>query len=142
MQVFWEIKYTEDGFGKAKAEDMTRSGITHKTKFEKVYKPKFPETLNFKNEKISCENFLKDYQINRNVFYVKNKNDFSIFLIPQDNKKTCEQLDDIIGKFENVYKLYWEEIYENVKKEIENNEELKKYYNDFYEKYFGYKMIN
>ena len=87
IQIFWEIKYTENGFGKTKAEVKPKRGFdTHEEKFNKVYNPELKDTINLKHLENRCDEFLSNYQIYRNIFYVRDENkDFMIFLIPVEN---------------------------------------------------------
>ena len=108
-KVYFEIKYTEDGFGKAKADE------SHKDKFKKVY-----ETL-FNNcpcvDRVSAPEFFANYQLYRNTLKVTRdhgKHEFVIFLFPRENDKAMKEFDSF-KKFikadweNNVKAVYWED---------------------------------
>lgn len=136
INITWEIKYTEQGFGKTKPNELTKDNkTTHKDKFDNTYKPNFKTSLNFKDSKISCEEFLNNYQINRNVFYIKNENDYAVFLTLEKNPTTKQEL-SIIDNYKNAYHIYWEDIMTNMKELLNTNlKEYAQYYKIFKNKY-------
>jgi len=79
-RVNFEIKYTESGFGSAKADS------EHSGKFKKVYESRLIGRF---TESFCCEaEFLKHYQIARNVWHLNEAaGDIAVFLFPKAN--TC-----------------------------------------------------
>lgn len=78
---YFEIKYTEQEFGKAKSDDI------HNTKFNDVYKG----NLGFiTKEYHTPDAFFKNYQILRNLICIS-KDSYVIFLYPNGNKKIKSQ---------------------------------------------------
>lgn len=136
INITWEIKYTEQGFGKTEPTKLTKDNkTTHKEKFENTYKSNFINSLNFKNSNISCEEFLNNYQINRNIFYINNDNDYAVFLTLEKNPATTEEL-PIIDKYKNAYHIYWEDIILNIQGQLETKlKEYADYYKEFKNKY-------
>ena len=84
VKLFFEIKYTENGFGKAKLDK------EHIDKFNSTYKSILEQNSaieeNFKSE----ETFLNNYQIMRNLLNI-NKNSYVIFIYPDENKIVKEE---------------------------------------------------
>ncbi|GAA4767961.1 MULTISPECIES: PGN_0703 family putative restriction endonuclease [Flavobacterium] len=128
--VFFEIKYTEQEFGKAKPDDL------HKQKFDNVYK----DNLNAIKEKYHDQKvFLENYQILRNLICIA-ENSYVCFIYPSGNKKIKEQAENAKSKFvkselKNHFKpLTWESVLDYTEKNVKN-ESIKKQLKDFKEKY-------
>lgn len=121
-EIFFEIKYTEDGFGKAKRDNR------HETKFNKLYKPLLDNWLKPTEEKVDMVKFLDFYQIFRNIVR-SGEHKYVVFLYPEQNKicqKTVESFQEEFPKIlERPHILFraWEKQYEYMSK-------------DFKEKYF------
>ncbi len=79
-KVYFEIKYTESEFGKAKDDD------EHRAKYEKTYLPLLRNNDYIKREFSDVDEFLKSYQIMRNLCHI-NENSFVVFVYPEANKK-------------------------------------------------------
>lgn len=105
----FEIKFTEQGFGKAKND------ARHKAKFDNAYMDLI------KNCKcLSCipdENpFFENYQLFRNVLHIDDKSKYAIFIFPKDNKQCCKELQEFVDRFindeykENIQAWYWEDL--------------------------------
>lgn len=91
------------------------------------------------NPYIQCNEdaFYTNYQINRNIAYVK-EGDSVIFLTPKANnaqgmEKGRKYIDNL--KNCNICNLYWEEIVEALLEMVKNLPELHDYYMKFYNKY-------
>ena len=121
VEVFFEIKYTENSFGGAEKND------NHKEKYELVYKPLL--------EKAPCLNhipefkeFAKFYQLYRNTIRITDKNKHLILLYPKNNttvnKEATTFLENKIREEYrgNIHILHWEDIVKE---------------GEFYEKYFA-----
>ena len=124
VEVFFEIKYTEQGFGRANDDDK------HKKKFEEIYKGNLLNKEKCLLEKPGYKEFIRDYQLYRNAIRIINKNKFLVLLYPKANGVVHKQADTFIrDKINNIYKenvkaLHWEDVISD-----KNNE--------LYCKYFG-----
>lgn len=82
--IFVEVKYTEDGFGGAKAD------AEHLDKFRATYAPLL---ANSPYLLIDCNDpafFLENYQILRNLVHITRQSEV-VFLFPRANEKVAEQ---------------------------------------------------
>lgn len=129
-KIFFEIKYTEQEFGKAKDDKI------HLNKFNDVYK----NNLNaIKQEYHQPDVFLKNYQILRNLICIS-ENSYVVFLYPNKNKKIKNQAESaklqILNSHvqENLINLTWEELINFTEENVENLN-IKKQLKDFKEKY-------
>ncbi len=138
-KIYWEIKYTEGEFATTKANKKTHTGESHLAKYNRVYKDLFKTTKYLKD--LTMDEFFNNYQIYRNISYVKDDNQYSIFLYPKADEKLNKQIEDVIEKHKcqsNVYAIDWKYIYEKLFNIIKDNEEYKKYYLEFKDKYLEY----
>lgn len=136
-KVYFEIKYTENGFGKAKHDD------EHIKKFHETYMPLLENNpvINdrFKEEDV----FLNNYQIMRNLVHIK-EDSYVIFLYPEGNKAIRDAVlyarEEIIenGWKKRFIPFTFEELIRQLSNKL-NSKELKDYYNrDFSDKYLRY----
>jgi hypothetical protein len=121
IEVFFEIKYTEYGFGKAEKDD------EHKKKFVTIYEKYLNEQCCLKC-KPNFDEFANHYQLYRNTIRITNKNKYVVLLYPKANKKTNSEAYEFCRKVKEDYKdnilcLCWENI-------VEKDSEL-------YRKYFA-----
>lgn len=129
-EIFFEIKYTEAGFGKAKDDH------EHQTKFAEVYS-KYLHCLNSKFH--SRTMFFENYQICRNLIHIS-ENSYVVFLHPSKNKSICKGAEKakseiVIDKYSNhFYPVTWEELSEFVMKSVQE-EKLSKQFIEFNKKY-------
>lgn len=129
-KIFFEIKYTEQEFGKAKNDDI------HLNKFNDVYKNNLKV---IKAEYHQPNVFFKNYQILRNLICIS-ENSYVVFLYPNKNKKIKNQAEsaklNILNSNvkENLINLTWEELISFTEKNIENVN-IKEQFKDFKEKY-------
>ena len=133
-EVFFEIKYTEHGFGKAPKDE------SHKEKFKTIYKEYFAKQKclkwnpTFKDEDLDndFEEFSNHYQLYRNVIRITDKNKYVILLYPKANEKAEKEAKAFISaKIKEEYRgnilcLHWENI-------VQKDSEL-------YRKYFAGKI--
>ncbi len=129
-EIFFEIKYTESEFGKAKNDD------EHKEKFKEIYSNHLlPLNENFR----SREKFLENYQICRNLIHIK-ENSFVVFVYPASNRKINEgarkaKTEILTTEFtNNFFSATWEKLFENIMPSI-TEEKLKKQLTEFKKKY-------
>ena len=126
-KLYFEIKYTEGGFGKAKI---------NLDKFNNVYS-KFLSPINpiFHNSK----QFFNNYQILRNLIHIDD-NSYVIFIYPKDNISVSNEAksvkkDFLISEFHNhFYPVTWENLFENISNSIKGNK-IKTQLDDFKDKY-------
>lgn len=120
-QIFFEIKYTEYGMGKTHADN--KNPEKYPRKWKNVYIQHLEKSKllkEFANQVVNCENykkidFYKDYQICRNISYIRKDNDYVVFLTSEKNLKTENELNDFMNKhkdFENVFYFKWEKLLE------------------------------
>ena len=109
VEVFFEIKFTENGFGKAKADDR------HVCKVQQ-YIELLPRGL---RDKVDESSFFKYYQLFRNIIRAKNENKYVIFVTDANNPSTNKQIEDFQTSFESdldskhvVFKT-WQELKES-----------------------------
>lgn len=109
IQVFFEIKYTEYGFGGAKKDEY------HREKYDNTYHKMLKECKCLKNQDVTYEEFCKNYQLYRNVLRLTRRSHYSIFITAKGNMTTYKQLDAFLKNInesyrENVIALYWEDL--------------------------------
>lgn len=120
VEVFFEIKYTEDYFGGAEKND------NHKEKYELVYKSLL-EKAPCLNHTPEFEEFAKLYQLYRNAIRITDKNKHLILLYPKNNttvnKEATTFLENKIREEYrgNIHILHWEDI-------VKEGELYKKYF--------------
>jgi hypothetical protein len=128
---YFEIKYTENGFGKTKEDDR------HNEKYDKIYNGKLDV---FKN--VTKEVFFANYQIFRNLIYNTDENKYNIFVLPKFRDDLIKKIKEIKEKYcskeqqERIIILKIEDIVDAVIKQCKNVSDMKKHYELFEEKYF------
>jgi hypothetical protein len=127
-KLYFEIKYTEREFAKAKHDD------DHKAKYEKVYK----EAANGIIAENTEEYFLDNYQIMRNLIHLS-KDSYVIFVVPEENKKVYKQAEDAKDLVKKDHKdkvkvLTWERLCGAID-EQKFEGKLKEHFSEFKEKY-------
>jgi len=113
-KMYFEIKYTETEFGKAKNDK------EHNDKFDNIYS----KLLNpLKEEFHLKEVFFNNYQILRNLIHI-DENSYVVFIYPQDNLKIKEKAekvkDEILNKkfHDNFKSVTWEDLFSFVQNKI------------------------
>ena len=111
IQVYFEIKYAENGFGGAKRDNR------HKEKYDNTYRKMLKECQCLKSQDVTFEEFCKNYQLYRNVLRLTKRNHYSIFITSKGNMTTNKQLDEFLKNInepyrKNVIALYWEDLIE------------------------------
>lgn len=104
-EVFFEIKYTERGFGKAKHDER------HRAKFNEIYKPLVAKLLNSQGEYVDINKFFDFYQIFRNLLRL-GENRFVVFLYPMGNDCCQKEVDAFLTDFPQFKSCFhkWEEL--------------------------------
>lgn len=77
-EIFFEVKYTENGFGKA-AKDKR-----HLDKIKSTYNPRLAGKI--KDKFINDDFILENYQVLRNISYAEKDKKTVVFLIPKENE--------------------------------------------------------
>lgn len=122
VRVYFEIKYTENGFGKCDKDQ------THKDKFETIYKPMIA-TCGCLSKEPTFDEFCKYYQLFRNVLRVTKQDgikEYSIFLYPQENTIAEKHFDEFVTEFisgdlaSHVVRIHWEECAEYMSETFKN----------------------
>lgn len=129
-KVLFEIKYTEEQFGRAKKDD------SHLKKYFSTYEKKLKGII--KLEYINADFVLKNYQIIRNLSYLDSTTTV-IFLFPSENKqlsKTKDLINMIVekDKIPNVKIIYLENFIEQILK-AEYLKSLHPFFKEFKKKY-------
>jgi len=129
-KIFFEIKYTENEFGKAKND------AGHIDKYENVYsKYLLPINTNFR----SREQFFNNYQILRNIIHI-DKSSFVVFLYPLENKRINAGAEKAKSELltanfkDNFFAVTWEKLFEAVFNSATETK-LKFHLTEFKEKY-------
>lgn len=79
-EVFFEIKYTENGFGSWKKKYATIEN------FENFYTDPFSNCYALNKQIPDFDDFCRHFQLYRNALRVQRENQFSIFVFPEENK--------------------------------------------------------
>lgn len=135
-KIFFEIKYSENGFGKAAKDD------EHLSHYYKVYEPLLNNNPAIKDSCKNEEYFLNHYQIMRNLLHI-DANSTVVFIYPQDNMKINEEAlraraEVMTPGWESKFILYpWEGLLRELFKHL-NDKHLIDYYDAFADKYLKY----
>jgi hypothetical protein len=133
-KMYFEIKYTENGFAKAKQDNKHKE--IYKDKYNQIYKDaangKIISTHNNESD------FLNHYQIMRNLIHVGNDS-YVIFVVPKENKSVysaAEKAKDFVeDKYkDNVKVLTWDCLYELIEEQNFTGS-LKTHFDEFKKKY-------
>ena len=103
VEVYFEIKFTENGFGKAKNDERHLEKVTQYKKLLSVHP----------NCEVGLQEFLENYQLLRNVIRANNRNKSVIFITDANNEATNKGIKSFLklfGKHENVKFITWQEI--------------------------------
>lgn len=91
---YFEIKYTEQDFGGNCYVNGSLKG-----KYQNKYYDYYEKYLQDSLMDIKGKNdFFKNYQINRNLSYIKSDNDYVIFILPFDSEDLLSELKNIVSK--------------------------------------------
>lgn len=108
-EIFFEIKYTEYGFGKVKKEDedkiQNKSNQLYNNKIKKCIAIKDKERINF--------DFIKaHYQLIRNIVRIQKENQYVLFITDHNNPATKNEWDKVKEIFDEKHVLFidWREI--------------------------------
>jgi len=136
IKIYFEIKYTEIGFGKAKHDH------EHINKFNNLYMPLLNNNPAIKKIYKSEDIFLNNYQIMRNLIHI-DKDSYVIFIYPKENlsirKTALSAREEIIenGWKNHLILFTWEDLIQQLKYSL-NSKDLIDYYEEFSYKYLEY----
>lgn len=131
--IFFEVKYTENGFGKAKADE------EHKIKFQETYLP-LVDKSKYLNEVCRKEKFFLDhYQLLRNLVHVDDTK-YVVFLFPSANAKARKEVEEAYHQLLNelgrtMVKIVFLEELVTFLETKSKNDSLSRYYTSFRRKY-------
>lgn len=132
--IYFEIKYTELDFG-GNCFEKGKLREQYEKKYNTFYKNELKGSL---MNSISGEEFFKNYQINRNLSYIKNQNDYVVFIVPFDSEDLHKKLIDVVNKNTNIKSnimiIDWKELCE-VALEKSKDTMLHQHYRLFRDKY-------
>ncbi len=131
--IFFEVKYTENGFGKAKADD------EHKQKFCATYLPLVTRSKYLSKECLNESFFLNHYQLLRNLVHVDNTK-YVVFLFPSANLAAKKEAEDVFKRLlsdsgKNMVKTVYLEDFVTFLETKKLKESLSRYYPAFRKKY-------
>ena len=136
VDIYFEIKYTEVGFGKVKNDQ------EHREKFEFTYKKLLKNNRYIRNEFKNTDSFFSHYQILRNLVHLKN-NSAIVFLFPKKNKRVNDQAifarDKILNKLgrKAFHIIYLEDFVDCIEANVKAPD-LITHYTQFRDKYLKY----
>lgn len=138
-EVFFEVKYTEDGFGKAEDDD------EHRQKVEDVYRPLVRDSSYLTNkakrpDQPFVDFFLTHYQLMRNLVHV-DTNAHLVLLFPSWNEKVRRQAEHAREELltpkgrDRLHIVFLEDMVDHLMKQSREDHELTKHYAEFRRKY-------
>ena len=128
-KVFFEIKYTEDRFGSAKRDNK------HLAKYNNIYKDELNKICD-----ISAEQFFKNYQLWRNIYY--SQKGIVVFVFPRFREDLTKEVESAIKEItqkDMVKVLFIDDLVDVLIKS--GNESMKNHYIEFTKKYLNIKNI-
>ncbi|MDE6265892.1 MAG: hypothetical protein K2M07_00885 [Muribaculaceae bacterium] len=114
IEVFFEIKFTEFGFGKAKNDE------NHKEKIEDTYLFRVKDIV---GKKVSKKYIIQNYQLFRNIIRSNSEKKLVVFITDNSNPKTSDDIckfdkDFLTSSHANVKFVTWQDICNNWPKDI------------------------
>lgn len=114
FEVFFEIKYTENGFGTfSNNEDEVER---HRKKYDSFYGKKIKACPALKIKDVPFEEFRLNYQLLRNTIRLTDKSKFVVFLYDANNPHTFKQVHAFIDSYitddykQHVIALEWQKL--------------------------------
>lgn len=140
-QLFFEIKYTEDGFKKETPSDK------YQEKYETVYKERLATKL--KPGIDEYETLMKNYQLLRNISYVDATDENVLIIIyPEGNQKIRKEYEHVMEHVikenfhPNIRLMTWENLCANLVDVLQSSpntsDRMLEQYKDFNEKYLPF----
>lgn len=119
-QIFFEVKYTEDGFGKVTNDP------TYLKKYQEIYKARLEGKII--DGIPQYETLIKNYQLLRNISYLDSKSEDMLFIIcPEDNVILHREYENVINNViepelrSNISLITWETIVTKLMTILENS---------------------
>ena len=135
-EIFFEVKYTEDGFGRAKHD------AEHLEKFRITYAPLLKDSAFLTDECKDATFFLRHYQILRNLVHITPTSEV-VFLFPRANKKVARQAECARNTFlsesgrERIHIVFLEDLVGKLITDY-RKEPLGRYFESFQKKYLAF----
>lgn len=113
-KIFFEIKYTERGFGHCDDDER------HRSKFKNIYTPMINNCACL-SKNPSFDEFRKYYQLFRNTLRITKdnwRNEYVVFLFPRENELALEHYNTFVRGFLNqsymdhIKRVFWEDLTE------------------------------
>lgn len=136
VKIYFEIKYSETEFGKAKNDD------AHRDKYSKTYHPLLKNNNFINPEYHKIDNFLDSYQIMRNLCHISD-NSYVVFVFPKENHNIHLQTQSAQKKIltdKGRYKfriLHLESTIDKILRQVKSTN-LQEHYREFQIKYLNY----
>lgn len=114
VEIFFEIKYTEDGFGSFSKNE--NEFLRHQKKFDSFYSEKLVKCPALKKKVEYGEDFRTNYQLLRNTIRATGKNKYVVFVYDANNPHTFKQLNQFLSEYiadeykNNVIALEWQKL--------------------------------
>lgn len=130
QELFVEVKYTEEGFGKAPLDD------AHRDKFKNTYLPLIEQSHFLTNTCRDEDYFLSHYQVLRNLVHISETRRV-VLLFPAANAVVAKEADEAYGTMlTDAGKAKCKRVFlEELVSFLETDGSLKGYYSQFREKY-------
>jgi hypothetical protein len=131
-KIYFEIKYTENGFGKDTQTDIEK----RERKFDNYYSNSLKSLNSFYHNQ---QSFSENYQILRNLIHI-DENSFVVFIYPYGNygiRSAAERVksDFLISDYhKHFFSVCWESLFEYISTSA-SHEKIKNQLEDFKEKY-------
>lgn len=135
-RIYFEIKYTENEFGKAKNDQ------EHQKKYNEIYKPLLMNNKAINNKYKEQDIFLENYQILRNLVHIDEKSTV-VFIYPKGNKGIREgakkaKNEIVVDEWnEHFIPITWEGIVEELISHIADIDLQEYYQTKFTKKYLN-----
>lgn len=136
-KVFFEIKYTEHGFGKINPSKSDPD--KYERKWNKVYNDHTQKSLLTKD--MEKKMFYENYQIWRNVSYIRKDTDFVVFLFPFESSKSLMEIQNAAQTYgksnPNINAIDWT-WFVDIALTLSQNTEYHDHFTIFKEKYLSF----
>lgn len=136
-KVYFEIKYTEDGFGRADPDE------EHKRKYVDTYQPLLINNEYINSEASQMSEFLGSYQIMRNLCHIGDDS-YVVFVYPKANEKVHSQAQSVpvaalTDKGKTRFKILLLEDATDGLLDSVDSDKLQEHYREFKSKYLNYR---
>ena len=116
-EIRFEIKFTEDGFGKTNKDSKSKSGISHHQKYKNIYQPWLNKSTVVRNPDTE-KDFFCNYQLFRNVIIGNRpgakREIYNVFIYPSWNTKCAREFDNFTKNYvvdkSRILSLEWNNV--------------------------------